>query len=393
MVLARARQENPSKRLYSALQSVVEGRRPALAVQSRASLAERRRTNKRSPGEEGYGIMAVQRGPAAVQLFRLVMSRAVLHTAAALLLPSLLVIVAYAMAPEQAPAPLREPSSGFATWSISETRLRRTGRIAAGIRKVPVRADGPAYITPGRIDARMDSRSGATIYRRPAQRASGKRERVQSVRLQVGRDNFKLLVFYPERDCEVITKLRPELRDPIRGGGGPYPCYAYGFWSSGAAGWWARMLIAAPVRGFSVEPGSLAPRRIASLWSGWLAVQEPCWLAWGFNDTSCNGTQPSGCPSGNGCGHGPPQRRERLPGGRRSVSGCMLALAGVAAVCAVLGSYLYMGTAKPGLPTTIEVACRNQPAEAGAACNAQVQDLGFGDGAWPSWPRLARSCS
>ena len=138
------------------------------------------------------------------------------------------------------------------------------------------------------------------------------------------------------------------------------------------------MLIAAPVRGFSIERGSLAPRRIASLWSGWLAVQEPCWLAWGFNDTSCSELS----------------LRDALPetvadmARFRGASGsradavlflvCLLALAGVAAVCAVLGSYLYMGTAKPGLPTTIEVACRNQPAEAGAACNAQVQDLGFG---------------
>jgi len=57
---------------------------------------------------------------------------------------------------------------------------------------------------------------------------------------------------------------------------------------------------------------------------------------------------------------------------------CILALAVIAALCAALGSYLYMGTARPGLPTTVEVACRNQPTDVETPCHAQVQDLGFG---------------
>jgi len=51
-----------------------------------------------------------------------------------------------------------------------------------------------------------------------------------------GRD-FKLLTFFPEGDCPTITKERPELLDPIRGGKAAYTCHAYGFWSPGAAHW------------------------------------------------------------------------------------------------------------------------------------------------------------
>jgi hypothetical protein len=48
---------------------------------------------------------------------------------------------------------------------------------------------------------------------------------------------FKLLSFYPEDDCRVIRRRRPELLDPVRGGSGAYVCHAYGFWSQGAAVW------------------------------------------------------------------------------------------------------------------------------------------------------------
>lgn len=57
---------------------------------------------------------------------------------------------------------------------------------------------------------------------------------------------------------------------------------------------------------------------------------------------------------------------------------CMLALAAAAALCAVLGAYLYKGTAKSGLPTAVEVACSGQPASDAANCGALLQDLGFG---------------
>ena len=207
-------------------------------MQSRASLAERRRANKRFPGDEGYGIMAVQRGPAAVQLFRLVRPRAVLHTAAALLLPSLLVIVAYAMAPEQAPAP--SPRTFQRVRDLVD--LRNAIEAYRADRGRYPESPGPGgwaglhnawgVSTPEWIPD-LAPRYIAVLPKEPRENANGSNQYVY----KSDGTNFKLLVFYPERDCEVITKLRPELRDPIRGGGGPYPCHAYGFWSSGAAGW------------------------------------------------------------------------------------------------------------------------------------------------------------
>ena len=138
------------------------------------------------------------------------------------------------------------------------------------------------------------------------------------------------------------------------------------------------MLIAAPVRGFSVDRGAWprgASRRYGQ--AGWQFRNRVGLRGASMTHHAAELSLRDALPETVA-----DMARFRGASGSRADAVlflvCMLALAGVAAVCAVLGSYLYMGTAKPGLPTTIEVACRNQPAEAGSACNAQVQDLGFG---------------
>jgi hypothetical protein len=183
-------------------------------------------------------MLAVQRGRAAVQLFGSVNPRTVLRTAVALLLPSLLVICAYAVAPEQTPPPT--PRTLQRVRDLTDLRnaieAYRTDR-----GRYPESPDSGGWAglynawgisTPNWISD-VAPRYIATLPREPREDANGANQYVY----KSDGTNFKLLVFYPEQDCEVITKLRPELLDPIRGGGGPYPCHAYGFWSPGAAGW------------------------------------------------------------------------------------------------------------------------------------------------------------
>src|SRR5262245_46268693 len=51
-----------------------------------------------------------------------------------------------------------------------------------------------------------------------------------------GKD-FKVIVTRPENDCPIIARDRPDLLDPQRGFGGDPQCWAYGYWTEGAAGW------------------------------------------------------------------------------------------------------------------------------------------------------------
>ena len=182
-------------------------------------------------------MMAAQRSRAAVQLPGSVNPRVVLRTAVALLLPGLLVIGAYAVAPEQAPA----PSARTFQRVRDLVDLRNALEAYRADRGRYPESPGPGgwaglhnawgVSTPEWIPD-LAPRYIASLPREPREDSNGSNQYIY----KSDGTNFKLLVFYPERDCAVMAKLRPELLDPIRGGG-PYPCHAYGFWSSGAAGW------------------------------------------------------------------------------------------------------------------------------------------------------------
>ena len=183
-------------------------------------------------------MIAAQQGRAAVQILRQLNPRAALRISVALLSPSFLVVCMYALAPEQAPTP--SPRTVQRVSDLTDLRNAiEAYRADRGRYPESPGSGGWAGLfnswgvsTPNWIPE-VSPRYIATLPREPREDANGANQYVY----KSDGTNFKLLVFYPEQDCEVITKLRPELLDPVRGGGGPYPCHAYGFWSSGATGW------------------------------------------------------------------------------------------------------------------------------------------------------------
>ena len=182
-------------------------------------------------------MRAVQRSRAVVQLLLRSNPHPALHTAVALLLPSLLVLCAYAAAPEPAPSP--SPRTLNRVRDLIDLR-NALEAYRADHGRYP-QSPGPGawaglhnasgLPTPNWIPD-LAPRYIASLPHDPRDASSGTG---QYVYVSNG-TNFKLLALYPERDCEVIAKLRPDLLDPIRGGD-PYPCHAYGFWSPGAAEW------------------------------------------------------------------------------------------------------------------------------------------------------------
>jgi hypothetical protein len=183
-------------------------------------------------------MTALQQGRTAGHLLASPDLRALLRVAAALVLPSLLVVCAYALAPERTPAPsaaalqrvrdLTDLRNALETYRSDRGRYPESpgpgkwaGLYSAWGVSTPDWIPGlaPRYIA----GLPSDPRNGTNGAHQYAYKSEG--------------TNFKLLAFYPDQDCEAIKKLRPELLDPLRGGGGPYPCHAYGYWSPGAALW------------------------------------------------------------------------------------------------------------------------------------------------------------
>lgn len=182
-------------------------------------------------------MRAVQRGQAVVRLLLRSNPSLALHTAAALLLPSLLVLCAYAAAPKPAPSPsprtLNRVRDLIDLRNALEAYRTDHGRYpeSPGPGAWAAIHNASGLPTPSWIPD-LAPRYIASLPRDPRSNLS---EAGQYVYASNG-TNFKLLALYPEQDCEVIAKLRPDLLDPIRGGD-PYSCHAYGFWSPGGAKW------------------------------------------------------------------------------------------------------------------------------------------------------------
>lgn len=181
--------------------------------------------------------MIVRQGRWPAHLLGRIDPRNALRAAIALVTPTLLVFGAHAVIPESIPSPARRTVQRVADLTDLRNAIEayRTDR-----GQYPKSPEGRwaglhsawGLATPNWIPD-LAPRYVAALPREPRKDANGANQYTYK---SDGTD-FKLLVFYPEQDCEAIAKLRPDLLDPIRGGGGPFPCHAYGYWSPGAAAW------------------------------------------------------------------------------------------------------------------------------------------------------------